>query len=121
MRIKMNYRVFNFDDSSTWPELNCPLLVFWTNDDWPLILQWDKEGRCFVDNHRSYYPTQCFYSYIGYAPYIEKECHPIKCGFNDWECPSYDDGYCLCGEKCNDQKEVTEYALGHKRIWEEFE
>jgi hypothetical protein len=53
-------------------------------------------------------------------PYIEKELYPIKCGFDDWECPSYDDGYCLCDEKCGDQKKVTEYMLGSKAIWKEY-
>lgn len=117
----MNYHVFNFDDSSTWPELNCPLLVFWTNNDWPLILQWDNKGRCFVDSHRSYYPTQCFYAYIGYAPYIEKECHPRKCGKGDRYCENEDDGYCMSDFcECKYIKFATEYSLGNKRIWKEF-
>ena len=116
----MNYKVFNFDDPSTWPELNCPLLVFLTNDDWPLILQWDNEVHCFVDNHRSYYPTQCFYKYIGYMPYIERECYPIKCAFDNLECPSWDDGYCMQDKKCEYQKEVIEYSLGSKQIWKEY-
>lgn len=117
----MNYKVFNFNDPSTWPELNCPLLVFFTNDDWPLILQWDNESRCFVDNHHSYYPTQCFYKYIGYMPYIEKELHPAKCKEDRYLCSHYDDGYCL-GEdtKCKSIEMVTEYMLGSKPIWKEY-
>ena len=118
----MDYHVFNFNDSSTWPELNCPLLVFWTNDDWPLILQWDKESHCFVDNHRSYYPIQCFYKYIGYAPYIKKELHPYKCKGNRCLCGEYDNGYCLGDDiECNLQEVATEYALSYKRIWKDFE
>lgn len=117
----MNYKVFNFNDQSTWPELNCPLLVFLTNDDWPRILQWDNEEHCFVDDHRSYYPTQCFYKYIGYAPYIEMELHPMKCAKEDGRCEYDDDGYCLCNKKCEYKKKVTEYSLGSKSIWKDFE
>lgn len=116
----MNYKVFKMDDPETWPELNCPLLVWKPNQEWPYIFQWDPRGRCFLDDRVTYQPKMCFYQYIGYMPYIEKECHPIKCGFNDWDCPSYDDGYCLCDEKCGDQKEVTEYMLGSKPIWKEY-
>lgn len=116
----MEYKVFNFDDPSTYPELNCPLLVFWTNDDWPVILQWDQNGKCFVDDHRSYYPTQCFYKYIGYAPYIQKELHPMKCAFDNRECPAYDDGYCMSDGTCEYQQKTTEYLLGSKPIWKEY-
>lgn len=116
----MNYKVFNFNDSSTWPEINCPLLVFWTNDDWPLILQWDKEARCFVDNYRSYYPTQCFYKYISSMPYIERELRPMKCGKLENMCEYDDDGYCMYDGPCSYKKEITEYAIAYKRIWKEF-
>jgi hypothetical protein len=115
----MSYKVFNFDDPNTWPKLNCPLLVFLKNDDWPLILQWDNEIHCFVDNHRSYYPIQCFYKYVGYMPYIEKELHPTKC-MNTDRCYDEDDGYCLHKGGCEYQKEVTEYLLGSKPIWKEY-
>ena len=116
----MRWKVFNFNDHSTWPELNCPLLVFFTNNDWPCILQWDKEGHCFVDEHRSYYPTQCFYKYIGYMPYIERECHPIKCVIKEGVCDYEDDGYCLNEKKCKHQYKTKEYALGSKPIWKEY-
>lgn len=116
----MNYKVFKMDDPETWPELNCPLLVWKPNQAWPYIFQWDPKGHCFLDDRVTYRPKMCFYQYIGYMPYIEKECHPIKCGFNDWICQSYDDGYCMCDEKCGDQKKVTEYMLGSKPIWKEY-
>ena len=116
----MNYKVFKIDEPETWPELNCPLLVWKPNIEWPYIFQWDPNGRCFIDNRVAYRPKMCFYKYIGHMPYIEKELHPIKCGFDVWDCPHYDDGYCLYDKKCEHQKEATEYFLELKRIWKEY-
>ena len=117
----MNYKVFNMANKETWPELNCPLLVFLDGCEHPFIWEWDNENACFVDNNLAYYPEICFYKYIGYMPYIEKELYPIKCGSDNWKCDSYDDGYCMNECNCLYQKEVTEYVLGSKVIWKEFE
>ena len=100
----MNYKVFKIDNPDTWPELNCPLLVWKPNEEWPHIFQWDPNEHCFLNDYDTYYPNKCLYKYIGYMPYIKKTLHPIKCAFNNWECPHYDDGYCLCNENCEYQK-----------------
>lgn len=116
----MNYKVFNMKDKETWPELNCPLLVFLEGCEWPFVWQWDKENSCFVDNNLAYYPERCFYKYIGYMPYIERELHPSKCIYHGM-CGYEDDGYCLMDIKCEHKKKITEYSLGSKAIWKEFE
>ena len=116
----MNYKVFKIDNPDTWPELNCPLLVWKPNEEWPHIFQWDFNAHCFLNDCDTYYPNKCLYKYIGYMPYIKNALHPIKCAFNNWECPHYDDGYCLCTENCEYQKEVTEYEFGSKPIWKEY-
>jgi hypothetical protein len=60
--------------------------------------------------------------YIGYLPYIEKECHPYKCKGDRCLCGEYDDGYCLGDDiECNLQEVVTEHSVGYKRIWKDFE
>lgn len=115
----MYYKVFKMDDPDTWPELNCPLLVWKPNQEWPYIFQWDPKEHCFIDDRVTYRPKMCFYKYIGYMPYIERELHPKKCTNKD-RCYDEDDGYCLYIGECEYQKEVTEYALGSKPIWKEY-
>ena len=120
----MNWRVFKRDDPDTWPEIDCPLLVCWTNgDDYRLYnAKWDSEDKQFIRDLRwiVFQKGDVFYTYIGYIPYIERELHPIKCAQERPRCAHYDDGYCLCKTKCKSQKEATEYSIGHKRIWKEF-
>jgi hypothetical protein len=120
----MNWHVFKRDDPETWPEVDCPLLVCWSNgDDYRLYnAKWDSEDKQFIHDLRwiVFQKGDVFYTYIGYIPYIERELHPIKCAQERPRCAHYDDGYCLCETKCKFQKEVTEYSLGHKRIWKEF-
>lgn len=116
----MKYNVFKIDDPDTWPQYNCPILVWRKNHDYPYVYQWDPTEHCFLNDYDTYYPDTCFYTYIGYRPYIEKELHPKKCHNGYWECELYDDGYCLWDGRCKDQKEVTEYSIGIKQIWKSF-
>jgi hypothetical protein len=121
----MNWRVFKRDDPDTWPELDCPLLVCWTNgDDYRLYnAKWDSEDKKFIRDLKwiVFQKGDVFYTYIGYIPYIERELHPRKCGKGDRMCAYEDDGYCI-GDSCECEhiKFVTEYSIGHKRIWKEF-
>ena len=121
----MNWHVFNRDDPETWPEIDCPLLVCWTDGEKYRLYnaKWDKEDKQFVRDLRwiVFYKGDIFYTYIDYIPYIEKELHPAKCKDNRYLCSHYDDGYCL-GEdtKCKGIEIVTEYSIRHKRIWKEF-
>lgn len=113
----MNYKVFKIDDSDTWPKLNCPVLVWKKNIDWPQIYQWDPNGHCFLNDYDTYYPNKCLYAYIGYRPYVKKELHPKKCT-NEASCCEEDDGYCLYAGYCEYQKEEIEYAIAMEKIWD---
>lgn len=116
-----NYHVFKIDDPDTWPNVDCPILVWKPHNDWPCIYQWDPRGNCFVDDFDSYYPNKCLYAYIGYMPYIDRELHPAKCKADRYLCSNYDDGYCF-GEdtQCKGIEVVTEYVIECKRIWRQF-
>lgn len=121
----MNWRVFKRDDPSTWPEIDCPMLICWTNgDDYRLYnAKWDSEDKQFIRDLKwiVFQKGDIFYTYIGYIPYIEKECHPAKCKGDRYLCSEYDDGYCLGDDLgCKCMEVVTEYSLGYKCIWKEF-
>lgn len=117
----MNWHMFKRDDPKTWPEIDCPMLIC-TDNELLITCLWDNALKCFYNDEIGFTEYwECFYSYIGYLPYIEKELHPTKCKDNRYLCSHYDDGYCL-GEdtKCKGIEVVTEYSIGHKRIWKEF-
>lgn len=120
----MNWRVFKRDDPDTWPEVDCPLLVCWTNgDDYHLYnAKWDNEDKQFIRDLKwiVFQKGDVFYTYIGYIPYIERELHPRVCSINDRNCIDEDDGYCISDIECPHMKIKTEYSIGRKRIWKEF-
>lgn len=120
----MNWCVFKIDDPETWPRYNCPIVVCQSVDDWPEIYQWDKVDHVFVDNYKTVKLNKCFYSYIGHLPYIERELHPTVCDCPDRHgCPygvNYD-GYCLYDKECEYKRIKTEYMVGYKRIFEEYD
>lgn len=125
----MNWKVFKKDDPSTHPEIDTPMVVYrpYTNCFTLDVHYFDNEQKKFYQkeggNSRWYKAyDECYYFYIGYIPYMEKECHPYKCKGDRCLCAEYDDGYCIGDDiKCNLQEVVTEYALGYKRIWKDFE
>ena len=121
----MNWHVFKRDDPKTWPEIDCPLLLCWTDGDGYRLYnaKWDKEDKQFIrDLKWIVFPKgDVFYSYIGYIPYIERECRTRKCEKDNRMCEDNDDGYCMSDFcKCEYIKFVTEYSIGYKRIWKEF-
>ena len=120
----MNWKVFKRDDPSTYPELDCPLLICWTNGMRHCFYtaKWDNRYKQFVRDLRQcvFYEGDIFYKYLAYVPYIENELHPIKCGKEDKRCEYEDDGYCLYKLQCKHQKDSTEYSLGSKPIWKEY-
>lgn len=122
----LNYHVFKIDDPDTWPDVDCPILVWKPNCNWPNIYQWDPKAHVFLNDYDTYYPSKCLYVYITYMPYVEKELHPIKCrcGSEDFcKLGFEDDGYCICddGFKCELQYVANEYVIGMKRIWKDIE
>lgn len=117
----MKWHVFKLDDPETWPKYDCPIVACKSADDWPEMFWWNKSNRTFENDYKEVKFGECFYFYITYLPYIEKECHPTVCECCGYLCPEGydDDGYCLADDsvKCEHKKVKTEYALGMKRIW----
>lgn len=120
----MNWHVYKRDDPSTHPDIDCPMYVCWTNGERYRFYdaRWDNEGKRFMHDWRWIWFEQgdIFYAYVGYIPFIEWECHPIKCNKEDSICEYDDNGYCLCENSCNHQRHAIEYSLGYKRIWKKF-
>lgn len=123
----MNWKVFKLDNPSTHPDIDCPMVVYkpYTSCFTLDIHYFDNERKKFYQKeggdgrwYKAY--DECFYSYIGYLPYIEKEFHPIKCDMQYKTCEHEDDGYCLCDNKCRGKCQTTEYSLGLNRIWKDF-
>lgn len=124
----MDWHVFKIDDLSTHPDIDSPMVVYkpYTSSFTLDIHYFDNERKMFYQKeggdgrwYKSY--DKCFYSYVSYLPYVEKEFHPAKCSEDRYLCSHYDDGYCLGDDaKCKGIKEVTEYSLGYKRVWKDF-
>ena len=124
----MNWKLYRKDDPNTWPEIDCPILVY--DEVWCdfYICKWNNELNRFVEPGRKilHYWKECYYQYIGYVPNGYKVCKTKKCGvWPDTRCEYADDGYCFDlprGITCKRMIEVTEYSLNdNKRIWKEFE
>lgn len=122
----MNWHLYRKDDSNTWPEIDCPMLVY--IEDSLVLCHWDTEFECFIPDDSDavlcYSDVfECCYVYIGYVPDTYKTYQVKKCNgcFSDW-CGSEDDGYCMDEEcKCRYQSMENEYEINLKRIWKEFE
>ena len=117
----MNWKVFRRDDPDTWPQIDCKFLVCGDNDTLA-VCEWDKVLKCFYDERGFTEYWECFYATIGYLPFIERELRLAKCKGDRCLCSDYDDGYCLGDDRgCKCMEVVTEYSIGHKRIWKDFE
>ena len=124
----MNWKVYKKDDPNTWPEIDCPILVYdavWCEFH---ICKWNHIINRFIEPKEKilHYWKECYYQYIGYVPNGYKEIKTTKCGqWPNSSCQYADDGYCFDLPrhiKCKHLVEVTEYALNdNKRIWKEFE
>lgn len=123
----MKWHVYKKEDSSTWPRIDCPMLLVSKYGLWNAIYAWNDIKHCFQnkfteDNYADI--VECYYAYIGYVPSGYKTHYPIVCTCQD--CPQgYDDnGYCMDYDNdyaCGCKKEVAEYSIEEKRIWKEFE
>lgn len=128
----MNWHLYRKDDPNTWPEIDCPMLVYvkYANGSEAFYLcKWNPSQKRFVDKNRgslSFWFEECYYQYIGYVPNGYKVIKTKKCGiWPDRSCEYSDDGYCFDLPrhiKCKHIQEVNEYSLNeNKRIWKEFE
>lgn len=123
----MHWKLYRKDDPNTWPEIDCPILIY--DDVWCefYICKWDNNINRFFEPKEKVLHTwkECYYAYIGYVPNGYKAFKTTKCHLNpEYGCEYEDDGYCFDAQKdvyCPFCKEVTEYSLNdNKRIWKEF-
>ena len=123
----MTWRLYKKDDPNTWPQIDCPMLVYLyhANGDMNLwICKWNKDKKWFIrDEMCNFFTEECYYAYIGYIPSGYKTTYPAKCTRDD-RCGYDDDGYCMLeaeNQHCEFAKTVPEYSIEEKRIWKEFE
>ena len=130
----MKWHVFKKDDPSTYPEIDCPMLVckYWGDDIDLEVHHFNNQLNKFYVRDCGHYKAydECFYAYIGYVPRDYKVHNPIGCGYVDdhwgnYYCPCgfEDHGYCMCddGFKCEHQVVRNEYEIVVRKIWKEFE
>ena len=128
----MNWYVYKKDEPDTWPEFNCPILLYTNSNgymDFMAIVSWDNKYKTFnnsVDNEEVNV-DECFYAYIGCVPKGYKTHVVAKC-INDKNCPygCEDDGYCmydnlLGSDTCGSKRIVNEYEVDMKLVCKEFE
>lgn len=122
----MNWHVYRKDDPNTWPEIDCPILVY--DEVWCefYICKWNNDLNRFIEPNKKllHYWKECYYMYIGYVPNGYKEIKTKKCSCIR-KCEYEDDGYCFGAPEetdCIFCKEIVEFSLNdNKRIWKEFE
>ena len=122
----MNWHLYKKADPSTWPQIDCPMVVCQGDKVMSYLYFWDNNEHCFFNRRsiRGYNFKESYYAYIGYVPSGYKTLYPIICTCKN--CPEgYDDnGYCMDYDNdyiCGCKKEVAEYEIKEKRIWKEFE
>jgi hypothetical protein len=118
----MEWHVFKKNDPSTYPELDCPMLVCKNFDDDYILAKshWDNATKCFIGDGAAAW-NECFYAYISYVPTGYKVHHPVGCGYKDGHSCPYafdDDGYCLNEKrKCEHQIMLNEYEITMKGVF----
>lgn len=125
----MSWHVYKKDDPSTWPEIDCPVLIYKENFNSFHIWRWKKSVNKFITNDTEReinYTNECYYQYIGYVPNGYTTFKTKKCSaYPEKLCEYVDDGYCFDapeGMSCEFCQEVNEYSLNDNlRIWKEFE
>ena len=128
----MKWYVYKKDDPSTWPEIDCPLLVCVNHgecSDFLIVSWWDNKCERFLDtiHGEEVNVDECFYAYIAYVPQGYKTHKVSKC-VDDAKCPygCNDNGYCMYDEltqsdRCGSKMFVNEYEIEMEKIWKEFE
>lgn len=126
----MRWHLYKKDNPSTWPKIDCPMVVHWSykqyNDSDHIIFigRWDNDKKQFYTPKKWWSEAELYYAYIGYIPSGYKTHHPIICTCDN--CPEgYDDnGYCMDYDNeyaCGCKQEIEEYSIEEKRIWRGFE
>ena len=125
----MKWHLYKKDDPNTWPQIDCPMVVYYPvkqyHDSEPVIFigHWDNDRKQFYTPKKWWDEMELYYAYVAYTPSGYKTCYPIMCTCDN--CPEgYDDnGYCMDYDDeyaCKYKKEVPEYVIEEKAIWKEF-
>lgn len=122
----MKWHVYKKDDPNTWPQIDCPILIYGGIPFYRELLDtvdWNNASKNFVwQNERTLFFEECYYAYIGYVPSGYKTLYPTKCTCEDRQCEFEDDGYCMSDRTfaCEYKRDVVEYLIEEKAIWKEF-
>jgi hypothetical protein len=122
----MSWQLYKKDDPNTWPELDCPMLIYKEDFNSLHIWRWNNELNKFINDDTErviHYTRECYYQYIGYVPNGYKAIETSRC-MDELRprCEFEDDGYCMNDVCCKFKQTVNEYVLNdNKRIWKEFE
>lgn len=121
----MTWHVYRKDDPNSWPQIDCPMVIYWNNKLMSCMYFWDNNKHCFVDDRNvgEWGFEECYYARITYVPKGYKTHEVLKCN-DDSNCKigCEDNGYCMYDEfECEQQRKENEYSIDNKRIWKEFE
>ena len=125
----MKWRLYKKNDPNTWPQIDCPMVVYYPfkqyHDSKPVIFigNWDNDRKQFFTPKKWWDEEMFYYAYIGYVPSSHKAHDVLKCaGDNNCKMGGDDDGYCMYGFcNCEQQLDMREYSIEEKAIWKEFE
>ena len=125
----MKWRLYKKDDPNSWPQIECPMVVYCPfrqyHDSEHIIFmcRWDNDRKQFFTPKKWWDEKELYYAYVGYVPSGYKTHEVLKC-MNDDDCKigCDDNGYCMYDfYKCEQQRRVNEYTIEEKAIWKEFE
>lgn len=126
----MKWHLYKRDDPNTWPQIDCPIVVYYPykqyndSEDIIFVCRWNNDRNQFYTPMKWWDKKELYYAYIGYVP-SEYETHNVtKCADRNYcrtGCEWLDDGYCLLRAECEQQRSVNEYSIKEKAIWKEFE
>lgn len=126
----MNWHLYKKDDLNTWPDIDCPMLVYYPykqyndSEDNVFTCHWDNDTKQFYRPTKWLDEKELYYAYIGYVPCGYKTCYCTRCAQADHCEEGYDDnGYCMSDSTfaCEHKIDIAEYSIEMKAIWKEFE
>ena len=120
----MKWHLFRQDDPNTWPQIDCPMVVYYGDKVMSCVYFWDNDKHCFFDDRNigNWNFKECYYSCITYVPSGYRTHKVLKCK-DDSNCKigCKDDGYCMYDfYECEQQVRINEYNIEEKAIWKEF-
>ena len=124
----MEWHLYKKDDRNTWPQIDCPIVVYFCNSNGIInldVCKYNKEQNWFIREEKcNFFINECYYAYISYVPSGYKTHYPIICTCDNCSQGFDDNGYCMDYDNeyvCGCKKEIAEYSIEMKRIWKEFD